>query len=120
MGERQDAEQVSSTRYETDWITTEVEVTDNQLMFMAIDEVDKYGITQLRIKGIEKVASAETEPEIQTIEFDPTPEDGMGAIEGNTLSTGDGAVSTATLTSEFFHNMINVSQYGTEGTLHYG
>ena len=50
------------------------------------------------------------------MEFDPTPEDGMGAIDGSTLSTGAGAVSAATLTSDFFHGMVNISQYGTEGT----
>ena len=64
-------------------MTSEVEVTDGQLMFMAVDEVDKYGTTQLRIKSIEKVASEVVEPEqpeIQTIEFDPIPDDGMGTI----------------------------------------
>ena len=116
FAERSQAEQTSKTRYQTDWMTSQVEVTDGQLMFMAIDEVDKTGSTQLRIRSIEKVASAEVEPEIQTMSFDPTPEDGMGVIEESTLSTGDGAVSAATLTSDFFHDMVNVSQYGTEGT----
>ncbi|MDJ0596477.1 MAG: hypothetical protein QNJ72_42005 [Pleurocapsa sp. MO_226.B13] len=116
FAERSQAEQTSKTRYQTDWMTSNVEVTDGQLMFMAVDEVDKVGSTQLRIKGIEKIASAEVEPEIQTMEFDPTPEDGMGAIDGNTLSTGTEAVSASTLTSDFFHDMVNISQYGTEGT----
>ena len=116
FAERSQAQQTSATRYQTDWMTSQVEVTDGQLMFMAVDEVDKYGSTQLRIKGIEKVAAEVVEPEIQTMEFDPTPEDGMGAIEGSTLSTGAGAVSADTLTSDFFHNMVNISQYGTEGT----
>ena len=116
FAERSQAEQTSKTRYQTDWMTSSVEVTDGQLMFMAVDEVDQVGSTQLRIKEIEKVASEVVEPEIQTMSFDPTPEDGMGAIEGSTLSTGAGAVSADTLTSDFFHNMVNISQYGTEGT----
>ena len=112
--ERSMATQTSATRYQTDWMTSQVNVTDGQLMFMAVDEVDKTGTTQLRIRGIEKIAS--TEPEIQIINFDTIPEDGMGAIDGSTLSTGDGAVSASTLTSDFFHNTANISLYGTEGT----
>ena len=116
FAERSQAEQTSKTRYQTDWMTSQVEVTDGQLMFMAVDEVDKIGTTQLRIRSIEKVASEVVEPEIQSMKFDPTPEDGMGAIDGSSLSTGAGAVSAESLTSDFFHDMVNVSQYGTEGT----
>ena len=49
--------QTSATRYQTDWITTEVEVTNGELTFLALDEVDKSGTTQLRISSIEKIAS---------------------------------------------------------------
>ena len=116
FAERSRAEQTSATRYQTDWMTSQVEVTDGQLTFVAVDEVDKKSTTQLRIRGIKKVASEIEQPEIQTISFDSTPEDGMGAINGSSLSTGTGAVSAAMLTSDFFYDMVNISQYGTEGT----
>ena len=114
LAERSQAIQTSATRYQTDWMTSEVEVRDGQLTFMAVDEVDKSGTTQLRIRGIEKIASAEEE--VIGVEYDTVPDDGMGAIANNTLSTGNGAVSAATLTSDFFHGSVNISQYGTEGT----
>ncbi len=113
----QQAVQTSATRYQTDWVTTEVEVTNGELTFVALDEIDKVGTTQLRIREIERVGSLEEpEPEIQEISFDPVPEDGMGSITGSSLSTGEGAVSAETLTSDFFHNSVDISLYGTEGS----
>ncbi len=53
----QDAVQTSATRYQTDWVTTEVEITNGELTFLALDEIDKSGTTQLRISSIEKIAS---------------------------------------------------------------
>ncbi len=120
-----DAVQTSATRYQTDWVTTEVEVTNGQLTFLALDEVDKSGTTQLRINSLERIGSlAEPElvieedniPEIQEISFDVIPEDGMGSIVGSTLSNGEGAVSAATLTNDFFHGSVDVGLYGIEGT----
>ncbi len=109
--------QTSATRYQTDWVTTEVEVTNGELTFLALDEIDKSGTTQLRIQSLERVASfQEPEPEIQEISFDTVPEDGMGAISGSSLSTGEGAVSAETLTSDFFHNSVDIGLYGFEGT----
>lgn len=102
--------QTSATRYQTDWVTTEVQVTNGELTFVAMDEVDKSGTTQLRIRSIEKTS------DIQVLEFDTVPEDGMGAINGSSLSTGEGSVTAQTLTSDFFHNSVDVSLYGTEGT----
>ena len=120
-----DAVQTSATRYQTDWVTTEVEVTNGELTFVALDEVDKSGTTQLRIQSLERIGSlAEPElvieedniPEIQEISFDVIPEDGMGSIVGSTLSNGEGAVSAATLTNDFFHGSVDVGLYGIEGT----
>ena len=120
----QEAVQTSATRYQTDWTTTEVEVTNGQLTFLALDEVDKSGTTQLRINSLERIGSlvepvieeSNSEPEIQEISFDVIPEDGMGSIQGSTLSNGAGAVSAATLTNDFFHGSVDVGLYGTEGT----
>ena len=111
----QNSLQTSATRYQTDWVTTEVAVTNGELTFLALDEIDKSGTTQLRIKEIERIASLE-EPEIQVIDFDTVPDDGMGLIEGSSLSTGEGAVSASQLTSDFFHNSVDIGLYGFEGT----
>lgn len=54
--------QVSSTRFESDWIVTEIEVYDGQLGFVAVDTGDGTGTTELRISGIERVAELPTEP----------------------------------------------------------
>ncbi len=102
--------QTSATRYQTDWVTTEVEVTNGELTFVALDEIDKSGTTQLRIRDIQKTS------DIEVLEFDTVPEDDMGAINGSSLSTGAGAVSSEVLKSDFFHDSQNVNWYGTEGT----
>lgn len=53
---REDANiQSSRTRSVSDRTTTVFEVTDNQLTFLALDEFDKSGTTELRVYGIEKV-----------------------------------------------------------------
>ena len=111
----QEAVQTSATRYQTNWVTTEIAVTNGELTFLALDEIDKSGTTQLRIKEIERIGSLE-EPEIQVIDFDTVPDDGMGLIEGSSLSTGEDAVSAGTLTSDFFHNSVDIGLYGFEGT----
>jgi hypothetical protein len=42
--------------------------------------------------------------------------DGIGAIDNNILSTGEGAVSSEEIQSTFFHDLVNLTQYGVEGS----
>lgn len=43
-------------------------------------------------------------------------EDGIGAIDNNILSTGEGAVTVEEIQASFFHNLVDISHYGVEGT----
>ena len=42
--------------------------------------------------------------------------DGIGAIDNNILSTGEGAVSSEEIQATFFHNLVDLTQYGVEGS----
>ncbi|MCT7957204.1 hypothetical protein [Laspinema palackyanum] len=49
-------EQVSATRWQSDWFTSTVEVLDGNLTFVTLDTVDGADFSQLRIRSIEQVS----------------------------------------------------------------
>jgi hypothetical protein len=53
---------------------------------------------------------------LQAGDYSSIIEDGIGAIDNNILSTGEGAVSVQEIQSTFFHNLVDLSQYGVEGS----
>ena len=60
FAERSDAHiQSSATRWVSEQQTTVFDVTDNHLTFLALDEEDKLGTTELRIYGIEKISDVD-------------------------------------------------------------
>ena len=79
--------QSSATRWISETITQQVAVTDGKLTFITLDTVDKSGTTQLRINGIEKVAT----PINETIDYIS----GAGEYNDNqfklTIELGDNA-----------------------------
>ena len=53
---------------------------------------------------------------LQAGDYSSIIQDGIGAIDNNILSTGEGAVTTEEIQSTFFHDMVDLSQYGVEGS----
>ncbi len=53
---------------------------------------------------------------LQAGDYSSIIQDGIGAIDNNILSTGEGAVTTEEIHSTFFHDMVDLSQYGVEGS----
>ncbi|MGK7879659.1 MAG: hypothetical protein AB4060_06110, partial [Crocosphaera sp.] len=53
---------------------------------------------------------------LQAGDYSSIAADGIGAIDNNILSTGEGAVTTEEIQSTFFHDMVDLSQYGVEGS----
>ncbi len=106
--------QSSATRWISDWQTVEVEVTKSELTFVALDTADKSGTTQLRIGGIERIGALLEEPDLT---FSVTPDDSIGAVtDAGVISTGFGSVSSQVLTDTFFHNQVDLTLYGQEGS----
>ncbi len=53
---------------------------------------------------------------LQAGDYSSIIQDGIGAIDNNILSTGEGAVTTEEIQSTFFHDMVDLSSYGVEGS----
>lgn len=53
---------------------------------------------------------------LQAGDYSSIVEDGIGAIDNNILSTGEGAVTVEEIQANFFHNLIDLSHYGVEGS----
>lgn len=53
---------------------------------------------------------------LQAGDYSAIAEDWLGSVDNNILSTGDGAVDAVTISNDFFHNNVDLTQYGVEGT----
>lgn len=53
---------------------------------------------------------------LQAGDYSAIAEDWLGAVDNNILSTGDGAIASEEIQDSFFHNNVDLTQYGVEGT----